>query len=165
MFFVFLVPCILKPTCVTERSAILTATIFSNSSSINAIRGNLVSKISVHLPQLLTVDNIKVNYKILKYYKNDCTKFDEDKFVYEFTVINWETIANTNLDANTNLIFFFFMIKFLSSSTLMCQVESFQSVKLSYPLNPGLPKKHLLRCNRGIRSIPMAISVISQIQN
>ena len=161
----FLVPYILKPTGVTERTAILTATIFANTSSINAIRGNLVSKISVHLPQLLTVDNINVNYKILNYYENDYTKFDEDKFVYEFTVINWETIANTNLDANTNLIFFLFMTKFLSSSTLMCQVESFQSVKLSYQLNPGLPKKYLLRCNIGIRSIPMAISVISQIQN
>ena len=140
MFFVLY---ILKPTCVSERSAILTATIFANTSSINAIRGNLVSKISVHLPPLLTVDNIKVNYKILNYYKNDYTKFDKDKFVYEFTVINWETIANTNLHANTNLIFFFFMIKFLSSSTLMCQVESFQSVKLSYP--PWITKEILAK--------------------
>ena len=65
-----------------------------------------------------------------------------------------ETIANTNLDANTKFNIFFFMIKFLSSSTLMCQVESFQSMKLSYPLNPGLPKKYLLRCNIGIKSTP-----------
>ena len=45
-----------------------------------------------------------------------------------------------------------FMIKFLSSFTLMCNVESYQSVKLSYPLNPGLPNKYLLRCNIEILS-------------
>ena len=59
-----------------------------------------------------------------------------------------------------NLIFF--MIKFLSSSTqhLMCHVGSFLSVKLNYPLNPGLPKKCLLRCNIEIRSIRRSLSVI-----
>ena len=61
-----------------------------------------------------------------------------------------------------NLIFF--MIKFLSSSTLMCHVGSFPSVKLNYPLNPGLPKKYWLRCNIEIRSIRRSLSVISQIQ-
>ena len=43
------------------------------------------------------------------------------------------------------------MIKFLSSSTLMCHRGSFLSVKLNYPLNPGLPKKYLRRCNIEIR--------------
>ena len=58
-----------------------------------------------------------------------------------------------------------FIIKFLSSLTLMCHVESFQSVKLSYPLNPGLSKKYLLRCNIEIRSIRrLILSVISLIQ-
>ena len=73
---------------------------------MSAISGNLVSKISDHLPQLLIVDNIKVNYKILNYSKNDYTKFDEDKFFNEFTVINWENISNTNLDANTKFNIF-----------------------------------------------------------
>ena len=41
---------------------------------MNAISGNLVSKISDHLPQFLIVDNLKVNYKVLNYYKNDFSK-------------------------------------------------------------------------------------------
>ena len=75
---------------------------------MNAISENLVSKISDHLPQLLIVDNIKVNYKVLNCYKNDYTKFDEDKFINEFTDINnnWENISNTNLDANTKFNIF-----------------------------------------------------------
>ena len=99
-------PYILQPTCITERSATLTDTIFANTCSMNAVSGNLVSKISVRPPQLLIVDNIKVNAKILNYCKNDYTKFDECEFVYEFTVINWENVANTNLDANTKFNIF-----------------------------------------------------------
>ena len=36
---------------------------------MNAISGKLVSKISDHLPQLLIVDNIKVNCKIVIFFK------------------------------------------------------------------------------------------------
>ena len=36
---------------------------------MNAISGNLVFKISDHLPQFLIVGNLKVNYKVLNYYK------------------------------------------------------------------------------------------------
>ena len=36
---------------------------------MNAISGNLVSEISDHLTQFLIVDNLKVNYKVLNYYK------------------------------------------------------------------------------------------------
>ena len=54
---------------------------------MNSIIGNIFTKISDHLPQLLIVDNIKVNCKILNYYKNDCTKFDEEKFINKFLVI------------------------------------------------------------------------------
>ena len=154
----FLLPYILQPTRITERSATLIDNIFANTYSMNAISGNLVSKISDHLPQLLIVDNIKVNYKILNYYKNDYTKFDEDKFINEFSVINWENISNTDLDANTKFNIFYQISQF------MFHVESFQSVKLNYPLNPGLPKKYLLRCNIEIRSIHRSLSVISQIQ-
>ena len=64
-------------------------------------------KISDRLPQLLIVDNIKVNYKILNYCKTDYTKFDEDKFINEFTVLNWENTSNTNLEANTKFNSFY----------------------------------------------------------
>ena len=112
----FLLPYILQPTRITERSATLLDNIFANTYSMNAISGNLVSKISDHLPQLLIVDNIKVNYNILNYYKNDYTKFDEDKFINEFTVINWENISNTNLDANTKFNIFYDQIsQFINS--------------------------------------------------
>ena len=41
---------------------------------MNVISGNLVSKISDQLPQFLIVYDLKINYKILNYYKNDFSK-------------------------------------------------------------------------------------------
>ena len=48
---------------------------------MNAISDNLVFKISDRPPQFLIVGNLKVNYKVLNYYKNDISKFDEEKFI------------------------------------------------------------------------------------
>ena len=75
----FLLPYILQPTRITERSATLIDNIFSNTYAANTTSGNLVLRIPDHLPQLLIVDNIKVNHKTLHYYKNDDSKFDEEK--------------------------------------------------------------------------------------
>ena len=65
----FLLPSILQPTRITDRSATLIDNIFANTYAMNAISGNLVSKIPDHLPQFLIVDNLKVNYTILNNYK------------------------------------------------------------------------------------------------
>ena len=74
----FLLPYILQPTRITERSATLIDNIFSNTYAANTTSGNLVLRIPDHLPQLLIVDNVKVNHKTLHYYKNDYSKFDEE---------------------------------------------------------------------------------------
>ena len=88
-------------------------------------------KISDHLPQLLIVDNIKVNYKILNYSKNDYTKFDEVKFINEFTVINWENISSTNLDANIKFNIFYDQISQFINSHVPRRKLSKRKIKLS----------------------------------
>ena len=87
-----LLPYILQRTRIIERSATLIDNIFANTYAMNAISGNLVSKISDHLPQFLIVDNLKVNYKVLNYYKNDFSKFDEEKFANDFSLLDWNNI-------------------------------------------------------------------------
>ena len=54
----FLLPYILQPTRITERSAILIDNIFANTYAMNAISGYLVFKLSDHLPQFLIPDNL-----------------------------------------------------------------------------------------------------------
>ena len=102
-----------------------------------------VSKVSDHLPQLLIVDNIKVNYKILNYYKNDYTKFDEDKFINEFSVINWEYISNTDLDANTKFNIFYDQISQLINSHVPRRKLSKREIKLS--TKPWITKEILAK--------------------
>ena len=74
---------------------------------MNAISVNLVSKISDHLPQFLIVDNLKVNYKVLNYHKNDFFKFDEEKFVNDFSLLDWNNISSDYTDANTKFDIFY----------------------------------------------------------
>ena len=71
---------------------------------MNAISGNLVSKIS---DQFLIVDNLKVNYKVLNYYKNDFSKFDEEKFINDFSLLDWNNISSDYMDANTKFDIFY----------------------------------------------------------
>lgn len=97
---------------------------------MNAVSGNLVSKISDHLPQLLIVDDIEVNCKILNYYKSDYTKFDEEKFIDEFSVINWKNISNTNLDANNKFDIFYDQISQFINSQVPRRKLSKREIKL-----------------------------------
>ena len=71
-----------------DWSATLINNIFANTFSANATSGNLVLRISDRLPQFLIVDNVKVNYKTLNYYKNDYSKFDKEKFVNDFSLLD-----------------------------------------------------------------------------
>ena len=103
----FLLPYILQPTRITERSATLIDNIFSNTYAANTTSGNLVLRIPDQLPQLLIVDNVKVNHKTLHYYKNDYFKFDEEKWINDFALLDWANIFNNNLYANTKFDVFF----------------------------------------------------------
>ena len=99
-------PYILQPTRITEKSATLIDNMFANSYSMDAISGNLVLKISDHLPQFLIIDDIKVNYKILNYFKNDYSKFNEENFINDFLYIDWISISDNELDTSAKFDFF-----------------------------------------------------------
>lgn len=58
----YLLPYILQPSRVTDRSATLIDNIFANTFNFNALSGDLVTKISDHLPQFLITEDLKVNY-------------------------------------------------------------------------------------------------------
>ena len=98
---------------------------------MNAISGNLVSKISDHLPQFLIVDNLKVNYKVLNYYKNDFSKFDEEKFINDFSLLDWNNISSDYMDANTKFDIFYDQISQFINSHVPCRKLSKREIELS----------------------------------
>ena len=100
---------------------------------MNAISDNLVSKISDHLPQFLIVDNLKVNYKVSNYYKNDFSKFDEEKFINDFSLpLDWNNISSDYVDAKTKFDIFYDQIsQFINSHV---PLRKLSKRKLSYLL-------------------------------
>ena len=102
----FLLPYILQPTRVTDRSANLNDNIFANTYNFNALSGNLVTKISDHLPQFLIIEDLKVNYTSLNYYKHDYSHFNEEVFVEEVSHLDF-SVCNSNLDTNCKFDVFY----------------------------------------------------------
>ena len=98
---------------------------------MNAISGNLVSKISDHLPQFLIVENLKVNYKVLNYYKNDFSKFDEEKFINDFSLLDWNNISSDYMDAVTKFDIFYDQISQFINSHVPRRKLSKREIKLS----------------------------------
>ena len=98
---------------------------------MNVISGNLVSKTSDHLPQFLIVDNLKVNYKVLNYYKNDFSKFDEEKFINDFSLLDWNNISSDYVDANTKFDIFYDQISQFINSHVLRRKLSKREIKLS----------------------------------
>ena len=83
----------------TENGAI----VFSQgcmSHSFKALSGNLVTKISDHFPQFLIIEDLKVNYASLNYYKHDYSHFSEETFVDEVSHLDFPSIYNCNLNTN-----------------------------------------------------------------
>ena len=103
------------------------------------------------------IDNLKVIYKVLNYYKNDFSKFDEDKFINDFSFLDWNNISSDYMDANTKS-------RYLNLSIIVCHVESSPNVKLSYLLSPGLLNIFLPKYDIEISSIPKSLGVNIQIQ-
>ena len=58
----YLLPYILQPSRVTDRSATSIDNIFANTFNFNALSGDLVTKIYDHFPKFLITEDLKVNY-------------------------------------------------------------------------------------------------------
>jgi len=103
----YLLPYILQPTRVTDRSATLIDNMFANTFNFNALSGNLVTKISDHFPQFLIIEDLKVNYASLNYYKHDYSHFCEETFVDEVSHLDFSSIYNCNLNTNGKFDLFY----------------------------------------------------------
>ena len=133
----YLLPYILQPTRVTNRSATLIDNIFANTFNFNALSGNLVTKISDHFPQFLIIEDLKVNYASLNYYKHDYSHFCEETFVDEVSHLDFSSIYNCSL--NTNVSLMFSMTKLILFARNMYLIRGFPRKRLKYPPNLGLP--------------------------
>ena len=127
----YLLPYILQPSRVTDRSATLIDNIFANTFNFNALSGNLATKISDHFPQFLIIEDLKVNYATLNYYKHDYSHFSEEAFVDEVSHLDFSPIYNSNLNTNGKFDLFYDQIDFVCKVHVPYKRLSKKEVKIS----------------------------------
>ena len=107
--FMFL-PHIIQPTRVTSNSKNIIDNRFSNIISSNIISGNLIAKISDHLPQFLIAPEIFRNSPSNKsnHFECDWSNFNQENFILDYFSVNCENIINLQKnDVNHSLQSFF----------------------------------------------------------
>lgn len=132
-------PYILQPTRVTDSSATLIDNIFANTFNFNALSWNLVTKISDHFPQFLIIEDLKVNYASLNYYKHDYSHFSEEAFVDEVSHLDFSLIYNSNLNLNGKFDLFYDQIDSICKKHVPYKRLSKKEVKISS--KPWITKK------------------------
>ena len=70
----YLLPHNLHPTRVTDHSATIIDRIFSNNVESDTVGGNILSQISDHFPQFLTVKSMAVDYRKVTLFQRDYSK-------------------------------------------------------------------------------------------
>ena len=97
-------PHILHQTRVTDHSATIIDSIFSNNCELDTLSGNLLSQISDHFPQFLIIKNVTVEYRNCSLFQYDYSKFNEYSLINDFKELLWEDIDDVNLNLNGKLM-------------------------------------------------------------
>ena len=93
-------PYIHQPTRVTDHSATVIDNIFSNITDFDTLSGNITSIVANHFAQFLLIKKCHVSYKSCGYFAYDYSNFGKEKFIHDFSLIDWSILDNTDLSAN-----------------------------------------------------------------
>ena len=102
-------PHILQPTRITDHTATLIDNIYFNSLEHDCISGNLVSNISDRLPNFLIFNKFTFKSTHHDVYHRDYSDFNQEQFVEEVRLVNWEEVLYDTEDVNH--IFYSFYTK------------------------------------------------------
>ena len=104
-----LVPFILLPTRIAGNSATIIDNIFTNNTSNSIISGNIITDLSDHFSQFISVQKLKFDLKSTTYYKRDYTNFSEQSFRDDVSIQNFNN--NQIIDVNKQFADFFFKLE------------------------------------------------------
>ena len=96
---------ILQPTRVTDHSSTVIDNIFSNITEFKTSSGNITSLVADHFAQFLVVKKWHLSYKSCSYSVNDYSNFGKEKFIFDYSLINWSSLSDSeSLSTNTSTI-------------------------------------------------------------
>ena len=101
-------PFILLPTRITDNSATIVDNIFSNNSTNNILSGNVVTDMSDHFAQFISIQRPKFDYKSISFYKRDYSKFSEKNFRDDVSI---QIFDNDFFDVNDQFNDFFLKLE------------------------------------------------------
>ena len=84
-----LLPLILQPTRTTDNTATIVDNIFTNNMNNKKNSGNIITDFSDHYSQFVSVFRERIDYKSIKMYKRDYSKFSEDSFRDDVSIQNF----------------------------------------------------------------------------
>ena len=97
----FLQPCILEPTRVIQGNRpSLIDNIFTNAITKTVISGNLLDKLSDHMPNFAIFNELKIKKNKDRRRIRDFSKFDKNKYQNDLKAISLEKMYLTNGDVN-----------------------------------------------------------------
>ena len=126
----FFQPYIMQPTRITNHSTTLIDNIFFNSVEYFTISGNIVYDLSDHLPNFLIFNKFSSLPSNVKIFKRDYFKFDQQAFISEIQLIDWETILASNDSACNMFKSFYFKISSIINKHIPVKQLSRREVKL-----------------------------------
>ena len=100
-------PYILQSTRVTDHSVTVTDNIFSNITYSESISGNLTTLISDHFIQFMFIKKYHPKYKSCNYYVHDYSNFGKEKFIHDFSLIDWSPLNDSPELVNNNFDYFY----------------------------------------------------------
>ena len=84
-----LTPYILLPTRIQKDSSTIVDNIFTNNTTNKIISGNIVTDISDHFSQFISVLRPKIDLKAISFYKRDYSHFSEQSFRNDVSIQNY----------------------------------------------------------------------------
>ena len=93
-------PHILQPSRVTDHSATIIDNIFSNITDFETLSGNITALVADHFAQFLLIKKCYISYKSYSYSVYDYSNFAKEKFIHDFSLLDWSFLHNYELSVN-----------------------------------------------------------------
>ena len=90
-------PHIIHPTRITDYSSTIIDNIYSNNFEDNSTGGNILIQFADHLSQFLCIDKYVERRKPIDIFKRNYSNFDENKFLDDIAIQDWNSNNNTNI--------------------------------------------------------------------
>ena len=102
-------PYILQPIRLSDENATVIDNIYGNNFEQESISGNILIQFADHLSQFLSINREINKTKPNKIFKRDFSKFDEQLFIDDISIQNWN--ANNFTDTNSKFNYFLWRVE------------------------------------------------------